>query len=551
MTATPPVPLPRPRRPVAARILVASLASLAAAVLARPVAAQGSPYVPLDDPAYVYVDALVARDRLPGLGQLERPYTAAQLARALDADAAAGRPAAGVVQGWLARLRERLAWHAPAAPRPARGAGEPPPRPGAGDGGLAVAATIGVRGTIESTTRRALLLADRDDGVHPGAHLRVAAVAGPVVAAGRYVLDQRWRNDPDYGGITDAGVAGRAEEAYVAGQWRYGELLAGRLGRSWGPPGLAGLQIGDDADSWDHVHGRLGTDRLRLAAIVARLDDTPGLHDPRVQRYLVAHRLAGRLGPLELAASETYVYSGPGRGFEPSLANPLAPVALTHYNEDHEGNLNVAVDALWRSPWGVFAVQAMLDDYQFERGGPATDEPPSYGLTTTAEGLPLWGAHRWFASYTRLANLTYRSGNVGDNYVWRGVALGRGHVDHDEVRVGADLALLAWAPVRAYVARRRQGEGDYRLPFPAIEEYAATPAFLSGRVATITRAALATGGAAGGVAWRADVGYNRVSGAGVPVGGARGATPLAGSGLAGRLTVRVEPGLLRWRDRGH
>jgi hypothetical protein len=127
----------------------------------------------------------------------------------------------------------------------------------------------------------------------------------------------------------------------------------------------------------------------------------------------------------------------------------------------------------------------------------------------------------------------------------RGVSLGRAFADHDEARLGVELAVLPWAPVRLYALRRRQGEGDYRRAFPPIADYPTTPEFLSGRVATVTRVGVETSGAAGGLTWRLDGGYNRVAGAGLPIAAASGETPLAESGLAGRLTVAWEPGVVR------
>ena len=517
------------RRPTRALALAAALALAGAA----PLGAQASPYVPLDDAAYAYVDALQSRGLLGGLSLTERPYTAAALLRAVDATVAAGEPA-GVTGRWLAALRARVARHVP------RAAGQPRAD------GVAVVGAIGVRATGQTTARRELALADDDAAVHPGGELRVGAVTGPVVLGARYALDQRWTDDPDFEGFDEGGVAGRVEEGYLAGQWRYGELFFGRLSRRWGPGTLPGLQIGDAAPSYDHLHGRLGTRALHLATIVARLDDTPGLFAPRVQRFLAVHRLAGAWRGFEAALTESYVYSGADRGLEPSLVNPLAPVLLTHYNEDQAGNVSFGAEAAWRTRAGVFGVQGMLDDYQFEDGAEETDEPPSYGLTVSAEGLPLWGAQRWFASYTRVSNLAYRTPEPGDNHVRRGVGLGRPFADYDEARLGLDLAVLPWAPARVSVLRRRQGEGDYRAPFPAVADYDDTPAFLAGDVATITRLAVETGGAVGGLAWRVDAGYNRVRGAGTPVRAAQGATPLAASGLAGRVTLTWEPGLLRW-----
>ena len=105
----------------------------------------------------------------------------------------------------------------------------------------------------------------------------------------------------------------------------------------------------------------------------------------------------------------------------------------------------------------------------------------------SAEGLPLAGNQRWFASYTRVSNLTYRTPNVSERYAIYGVGLGRGFSDYDEVRLGLDVALVPRTPLRLYVARRRQGEGDYRKAYPAMEDYATTPGIFSGAVWTTNR----------------------------------------------------------------
>ena len=46
--------------------------------------AQASPYVPLDDIAYRYVDAIMARGEFRQLSALERPYTVGALLSAID-----------------------------------------------------------------------------------------------------------------------------------------------------------------------------------------------------------------------------------------------------------------------------------------------------------------------------------------------------------------------------------------------------------------------------------------------------------------------------------
>lgn len=507
-------------------------ATLAAALLGAAgtrAGAQASPYVPLDDVAYAYVDALQARGALGELPLLARPYTAAAIARAIRAST----PMTGVAAGWLDALGDRVALYAPTGGLRADTSGA-----------VAITAAIAARATARTGTRDEPLLADDEAGAYPGGQLRVAAVAGPVVVGARYVLDQAWTDDPDYPGYVDGGVAGRVEEGYVAGQWRYGELLFGRLARSWGPPRHDGLLIGPAAP-YDHLAGRVGVEALNLSLLVARLDDEFTAGEPLLNRWLVAHRVAGRWRGVEAALAETYVYAGAGRGLEPSIVNPLAPVLLTNYNEAEGGNVGFTADVAFRSRLGTLAVQALVDDYQFERGAATTEEAASYGVTTSAEGLPLWGAQRWFASYTRVSSLAYRTPAAGEDHAIRGVGLGRPFADYDEARLGLDLALLPWAPVRLYGATRRQGSGDFRAPFPPVEDYATTPGFLIGAVSRTTRVGIESAGRLDGLAWALDVGYNRVTGAGRTVPGARGATVLAPSGVAGRLTLTWEPAWLR------
>ena len=64
--------------------------------------AQASPYVPIDDIAYKYVDALMVRGSLPALSALERPYTAGSIRAA--ADTALARGVSRVMTGYLNTL---------------------------------------------------------------------------------------------------------------------------------------------------------------------------------------------------------------------------------------------------------------------------------------------------------------------------------------------------------------------------------------------------------------------------------------------------------------
>jgi hypothetical protein len=462
--------------------------------------AQASAYVPLDDIAYTYIDALMARGMFKEFSTLERPFTERALRVAIDSARARGTgPVVGSYLDELYRAVEKYAV-----------------RPGNSDS--VAAQTFRARGTgdlyvtAQSSGRRELMLSDRQGSARPGGALRLVMAGGPVVAFARTLIDDRLNSDPEFAGRKDRKIAGRAEDGYVSGQWKYGELTFGRVGRNWGPPALYGLQLGNYAYTYDHLYGLIGNDRIHWATVIARLDGFQLPSGELVQRYFSTHRLAFHRGRWEVAGTESYVYSGVGRGFEPSLANPLNIYGLSWRNENQAGNFGLGAEAAYRSGrLGTYAAQLFIDDYQIDKCNPNCKEPSSYGLTLTAEGLPLGGDQRWFTSYTRVSNLTYRTPTPGETYDVFGVGLGRGFSDYDEVRLGADLAVVPRTPLRLYVAHRRQGEGDYRATYPPPAEYATTPGIFSGVVMGVTRVAVS-----GASRWRdfeasGDVGVNHMT----------------------------------------
>lgn len=488
--------------------------------------AQASAYVPLDDVAYTYIDALMARGMLKEFSMLERPFTERALRVAVDS--ARSRGPGTIVGSYLDALYKAVEKYAV--------------RPGNSD--TLATQTFRARGTGDlyltgqSSGRRELMLSDRRSSLRPGGALRLAMAGGPVVAFARTLIDDRLNSDPEFAGRKDRKLAARAEDGYVSGQWKYGELTFGRVGRNWGPPTIYGLQLGNYAYTYDHLYGLIGNDRIHWATVIARLDGFQLLPSGAlVQRYFSTHRLAFHRGRWEVAGTESYVYSGVGRGFEPSLANPLNIYGLSWRDENQAGNFGLGAEAAYRSGrFGNFAGQLFVDDYQIDRCNPNCREPSSYGLTLTAEGLPLGGDQRWFASYTRVSNLAYRTPDPGETYQVFGVGLGRGFTDYDEAKLGLDLALIPRTPLRLYVAHRRQGEGDYHSPYPTPAEYATTPGIFSGVVMGVTRVAL--GGAS---RWRdfevsGDVGVNHTTNDLHVVGETRTA-------FEGRVKLAIEP---RW-----
>jgi hypothetical protein len=490
------------------------------------VRAQASAYVPLDDIAYTYVDALMARGQLHELSILERPFTERTLRIAIDS-ARTHEPGA-VVASYLDALYGAVEKY---AVKP-------------GDSDTLTAQAFHARGTADlyvtaqTSGRRELMLADSANGVKPGGSVRLVMAGGPVVGFVRTLIDSRLNSDPEFAGRKDRKLAGRTEDGYVGGQWKYGELAFGRVGRNWGPPSKAGLMLGNYAYTYDHVYGLIGNDKIHFSTVIARLDDIVPPTGPSIERYFSIHRLALHLGNLELAGTESYLYGGAGRGFEPTLANPFNIYALSWRNEQKEGNLGLGGEIAVRTQrFGTFGGQLFIDDLQVDHTcDPNCKQPSSYGLTATADGLPLVGDQRWYASYTRVSNLAYNNKNPDEHYDVFGVSLGRGFNDYDEARVGLDLALVPRTPLKLYAAHRRQGEGSYLLPFPVPADYATTPGIFSGVVMGVTRI-----GVSGASKWRdievaGDVGLNNATNY-QHISGARN------TGFEGRVKVAVEP---RW-----
>ncbi|MEA2763353.1 MAG: hypothetical protein QOD47_2637 [Gemmatimonadaceae bacterium] len=492
----------------------------------RALSAQASAYVPLDDIAYTYVNALMARGIFHELSTLERPYTERALRTAIDS--ARTREPGRVASSYLDALYSAVEKYAV--------------RPGDSDTASAqtfrARATVDAYGTAQTSGRRELMLSDQQHAFRPGGAIRVVMAGGPVVGFERVLIDSRLNVDPEFAGRKDRKLAARTEDGYVGGQWKYGELTFGRVGRNWGPPTLDGLMLGDYAYTYDHLYGRIGTDKVHWSTVIARLDDVVPATGPTVQRYFSIHRIAFSLGNWDFAGSESYVYSGAGRGFEPSLANPFNVYALSWRNENKDGNLGLGGEfAVRTKSFGTLAGQLFIDDLQIDHGcNPFCKQPSSYAATLSAEGLPLAGDQRWFASYTRVSNLAYRNKNPNETYEIYGVGLGRGFSDYDELKAGLDLALVPSTPLRVYAAHRRQGEGSYNTPFPLPADFATTPGMFSGVVMGVTRVALS-----GASRWRdfevsGDVGVNHNTNDQHVVGATQ-------TSFEGRIKVAIEP---RW-----
>ena len=259
----------------------------------------------------------------------------------------------------------------------------------------------------------------------------------------RAILDPRLNDDPEFSSKKDRAIAGRTEDAYLGGEWKYAQAAYGRVARSWGPTQFSGLLLGDDAYTYDHLFARVGTERIHISTVIAKLENyilSPGVES---SRYFSTHRLAFNRGRFEGGLSEAFLYTGVGRGLEFSLLNPLNVYGLSWKNERTDGNLSFGGDFAFKSArFGTYSTQVLLDDIQIDECDTVCNEPSSYGYTFSAEGIPLTGEQRLFASYTRVSNLAYHTPNISERYSIYLVGLGRGFSDYDEVRAGIDLAII-------------------------------------------------------------------------------------------------------------
>ena len=459
-------------------------------LLALALVQDASPYVPLSHWSMPYVEHWISRGVVMDPAPLTRPFTRRDLAAAL----------AGVDTARLATGELRLLTAVRAELRD-------PERSAAARVTLHASA-----GAATHSRRDPLRPAGPDKGTAAGGgglELRL----GHLTAATHPYFDTRLRGDPDYRGKKDRVIAGRNAEAYVDAQWTFGELFFGIVDRNWGPPAIEGLLVSAAPYGYDHFLLAIGTQALRIEGLVAQLDDLPDTAGVLHHRYYVAHRLLLRpTRHLSFALWEGTLLAGPERTLEPWYANLLNLGLLAQYDQGASANNQLGVDVEARLGAARAFGSVLIDDVQIDRGGAGDDEPPSYGLTVGAQGAV--GPVSWTGFYTRVVNLTYRTSQVTETVMRRGVGLARDFSDYDQVTIRASAVLGPGLLVAPEVTLLRQGEGDLRLPYPPSAAYGTTPTFLSGIVERTVR--LAVGARADGrrLGVRGDAGVHLVHNAG-------------------------------------
>lgn len=490
------------------RALIAAAAVVAFVLASSALRAQGAD-LPLDDNAYAYIDALLARGFLHSLSSLERPYKVREVRKALDADSLVD--GSGPMRGFAAGLRRAMrkydAGSYDAELHRAR-------QDSSDQTVVRYALGFDAYANVQTSSVRELMLNNNKRSIYPAADARILAEAGPFTVAFRGGIDGRLVHDPEFMIGAHPVESALVTDAYLDGTWKLAELFLGREQRNWGPAALDGLNLGHYAYPYDQVYAQLGPRAFHLQFLAARLNDMQVAPDTLANRYFSIHRLATRWHTFELAVTESFLYGGPGRGFELHYLNPVNVFFLSQNVEGADGKKQYSGQIAWRSrPWGNYSGEFLLGDVQITAPTckPLCQKPASYGLTMSVDGFPFVGDQRLFAWYTRVTNFTYRNDNPWETYEYQGVSLGRGYSDYDEVRAGLDLAVVPEVPLKLYASYRRQGQGDYRIPIPPPDSFAVTPTIFSGIVSRTAR--LAVSGAVTGsfVELSGDVGVNHVT----------------------------------------
>lgn len=457
------------------RLFLALLLAYGALPLAAQ-APQSNLYLPIGSWATPYVEQLIRAGVLQGLDPLTRPLRRADVARAVaavDTTDLAGsvKHTLRLLAGELEERPDTVRWklEANVVAQGASDASRWTVRPAPASSGVFYQG--GLTGSLEFP--------------------HVGVVTSPY-------FDTRLLDDPEFAGKKDRFIAGDNAEAYILASWRYFEVFFGIEPRNWGPPEAEGILLSTSPYPYDHLMVRLGPRRFRLELIATQLDNLatsqsglPG------KRYLSLHRLVVTPSDrLSFSLSEAVLYAdtgGPSRSFEPWYLNVANLWLLTDAN-GHGGVTKdlLAVDASWLAGRSLrLAGQLFANDIKVDKRTPTNPEKPEeLGYTLSVTGQALHGLGSWSAFYTRMDNLNYQTqkGTQFQYSIW-GVGLGRDHTDYDQYTARADALVAPRALIGGEVTYIRQGEGDFRNPFPPPQLLTDSVRFLTGIVERTLRVA--------------------------------------------------------------
>jgi hypothetical protein len=451
-------------------------------------AAQATPYVPLDDPRLPLFEHLVVRGDVADPTPFVRPFLRSEALRVLAAADTAPETSGGRL---VHRLREE--WAVPTSE---------------------TWFDAGIRGGVQaySHARRDPLHPAGPRGANPYADLSLAAAYGNVILVTRPAVEPRLSKDADWTGRQGLKVTARLVEGYASAQVKFARITYGQLDRNWGPAGIAGIPLSNIGYERMGLALDVGSRTLRLSALATDLHDAPDTTGQIAHRYFFVHRLGARLSQrVDLGLWESIVVAGVGRNFENRYRNPVSVGYLTNtIGLGAEGNNEMlGLDFHWRA-FGRTSLEAQLalDDFYYQRRYENRDR---YALTVAAAG-PVGSQAAWRALYTQVSSLALRTFNPTENFTDAGVGLGRNYSDNDQLTLTLTMPAGTHWLLTPELTVLRQGEGAINDPYPVFgsPELQATPTLFIGTVERTYRAALGVSGRQGPIDLSANAGFHHV-----------------------------------------
>ncbi|RKX29981.1 MAG: hypothetical protein DRP47_00330 [Candidatus Zixiibacteriota bacterium] len=301
---------------------------------------------------------------------------------------------------------------------------------------------------------------------------------------GRFGLDERKADNPDYSGKKWRGLAGDVEQAFAYVHTGGFNLFIGRFASFWGPRESLALasNVSMDGLAYSFRWGRL-TLSYRLAHLDGLNPDEDDV-DQFENRYFASHRLDLHLSSrCRIGFFETAIFGGPGRQIELYYLNPLIFFHSSQLNEGQNDNTLLGFDFDLKPAGGLKLFgQLLVDDFQIDRKSQGDEEPSEYAVLIggyAADWIPKIDIK---ATYTRVTNWTFNQNLPRNRYISNGKPIGAvlGN-DYDLISVSLYRWFGNYARAAFHVSHQRQGEGridaewtapwshiegDYTEPFP-------------------------------------------------------------------------------------
>jgi hypothetical protein len=428
----------------------------------------GSRLLETDHWANEYIRRLRSAGYLSGLDPLAQPYRRAEVARGLAALGADSLREP--VASWVRLLHDEFA-------------GE------SREGHVVRAGGVLLGGLRAANTRRLDVLRALDSGsVWPRGAGGVWVETGPLAAGSRVLFDTYLKDDPD-GRSPGLRMGGLNDQTYVSlASGGLGAVL-GRFSRNWSLPGASALLVSDNALSFPQIGFEGVFGRFAVQAFTGELDTLGGR-----KRYLAAHRIAYVAPQFVLAVTEGMLY---GSETGPSLQylNPLSTLLFDHENppgEELSQNLMLGAQVWYRRGSLDVYGEGLLDDIAVHRDTIFNRRAPTrYALRLGGRWRPVGPRLEAGVEYERVSSYAYRSFRPSDRFDYLSRGLGVNFADYDRAAVVVDLFPgIPGLRVSPLIQLLRQGEGDYRIPFPGDPVFLNSPSLFLGVTERTYRVAL-------------------------------------------------------------